>query len=156
MVKKRFPGGIASREEPMDIDRRFPGRIARREEPMEIDHRRIRGCFNCRGPHRAKDCPRQEPCRRKPEVRVLQSESTLPPARQTKWAPRENTLHPPKTGWTSRGYSLHPPKGNRRTREEKSRDSKEWMKREDLRQRRCFRCHRKGHFVAQCHENLNW
>ena len=150
-----FMGLVVEAKKDDMVKKRFPGGIDRREEPMEIDHRRRRGCYNCRGPHRAKDCPRQEQFRRKPEVRVLQTEMTLPPARRTEWAPRENTLHPSKTEWTSRGYSLHPQKGNRRPRDENSREFKEWMKREDLRQRRCFRCHRTGHFVARCQENLN-
>ena len=56
LAKKRFPGAFSARQR---NEGHFPLR-QREVEPMEVDHRRIRGCYQCGGPHRQRDCPKNK------------------------------------------------------------------------------------------------
>ena len=124
----------------------------RREEPMELGHhgRRV-ACFGCGGPHKQTDCPRegrrrgvntvggQEPVRRTPLPRS-DPRVNKPPINRTQGSGRDY-----RTGWGANqgnqgttGYPGRSPRVSNKVKEE------------DWRLRRCYRCHKEGHFAAQC------
>ena len=111
--------------------RRFP-QVAvagdRCEVDMEVNKLRRGGCFNCGGPHKAKECRQL----RTSGHRVQTIQSHMPEKHR-----KQDSNLSPLTG--DKRWNAFP-----NTMES------------DKRLRRCFRCHQAGHFAAQCAANLNY